>query len=104
MSKFNDNEMFCKRCMLSDHFWSGGNSWGIDHCPNCEQKDGIIWHETILWECMNLEQRRKATGLYNEWWKKFRTNLVKQAIGEPLKTLRDRQQRPPCSFVTGAVF
>ncbi len=77
MSKFSDNEMFCNRCFLHDTFWSGGNSWGIDHCPNCEQKDDVIWHATTMWECMNLDQRRKATELFNEWWKKFRTNLVK---------------------------
>jgi len=34
MKEFNDNEMFCIKCLLHDTFWSGGNSWGIDSCPN----------------------------------------------------------------------
>ncbi len=73
MSEFGDNTMFCKRCLLHDTFWSGGNSWGIDYCPNCKEKEGIIFYETVLWECMDHDQRRKAIDMYNKWWKKYRT-------------------------------
>jgi len=72
MNDFSDTTMFCKKCLLHDTFWSGGNSWGIDHCPNCEQKHGIIFHETVMWEDMSISQRAEAKKLFEKWWRKYR--------------------------------
>jgi hypothetical protein len=64
--EFSHNAMFCIKCNLHDTFWSGGNSWGIDHCPICGCQ------ETILWENMSNAQKEKAKKLFAEWWKKER--------------------------------
>jgi hypothetical protein len=66
MERFHENEMFCINCYLHDTFWSGGNSWGIDHCPNCGS------YETILYKNMTWFQRIKAKKLFDEWWNKTR--------------------------------
>jgi len=72
MHKFKDGDMFCKKCFLHDTFWSGGNSWGIDYCPNCKQREGIIFYETILWKDMSFLQKQLAIKLFDKWWQKER--------------------------------
>jgi hypothetical protein len=49
-----DSELFCINDLTCDCFWSGGNSWGIDHCPEC---GGI---ETIFWKNLTFFQKIKA--------------------------------------------
>jgi len=66
--EFNDNDMFCIGCGLHDTFWTGGNSWGIDHCPICGGQ------ETVLWQNMSYSQKHKSRKLFNEWWKKRSQN------------------------------
>jgi len=68
MKEFNDNEMFCIKCLLHDTFWSGGNSWGIDSCPKCGSQ------ETILYKNMNFRQRILAKQLFDEWRQKTRVS------------------------------
>ncbi len=31
----NDDNLFCPRCLIHDHFFTGGGSWAPDSCPNC---------------------------------------------------------------------
>ncbi len=72
ITAFHDNEMFCNKCFLHDTFWTGGNSWGIDYCPNCKKQKGIISSETILWKHMSYLQKQLAIKLFNDWWIKER--------------------------------
>ncbi len=60
--KFNDDEMFCKKCFLRDGFFTGGGSWSPNACPICGGT------ETILYKNMNNKQRRIASKLQKEWW------------------------------------
>jgi hypothetical protein len=64
--KFNDNDMFCVKCGVHDTFWTGGHSWGIDHCPVC---GGM---ETILWKNMTDAQQHNAYKIFSIWWQKER--------------------------------
>ena len=64
--------LFCKKCFLHDTFWSGGNTWGIDHCPICGSE------ETVHYENMTAAQKQIAAKLFDEWWEKERINIVKE--------------------------
>lgn len=35
MKKFNKDELFCSKCLISDSLFRGGGSWAPDCCPNC---------------------------------------------------------------------
>lgn len=61
--KFNDNELFCIKDLTHDHFWNGGNSWGIDSCPEC---DGM---ETVLYKNLSAIQKIEAEIKFNKTWK-----------------------------------
>ena len=75
-NRFHDNEFFCKTCYLSDAFWSGGNSWGIDSCPICGSQ------ETIMYKNMKYKQRVRAAELFEEWWQETRLSSRKENFGE----------------------
>lgn len=66
---FNNNEMFCRKCLIHDTFFNGGGSWIIDTCPNCS---GFA---TILWSDLSITEKIKAKRIFQTMWtKKWKLN------------------------------
>ncbi|MCK4526461.1 hypothetical protein KAW18_03750 [candidate division WOR-3 bacterium] len=61
--KLDKNSMLCVKDLTHDHFWKGGNSWGIDSCPEC---GGM---ETILYKNLSRFQQIVAEIKFNKMWK-----------------------------------
>lgn len=64
MEKVGDTELFCSKCGLSDHYWIGGGSWAIDHCPRCESQ------ECTAWSNMSIGQKIWARESNKRWKEK----------------------------------
>ena len=63
MMKLTKDSLLCIKDLTHDHFWKGGNSWGIDSCPEC---GGM---ETILYKNLSLVKKVAATLKFNRMWK-----------------------------------
>lgn len=62
MTKFHYNELFCTECLTHDTFFKGGNSWGIDHCPECGNMECTLYSE------LTLLQKHIAKSKFNKMW------------------------------------
>ena len=70
-----DDELVCKNDLIHDHFFEGGGSWAIDHCPKC---GGC---ECILVKNLGFFKRWKANRIFDIMWKEK----------------HDRQRKDSCS-------
>ena len=40
---FGTYSTFCKKCLISDSFFTGGGSWAPDSCPKCKGTACVAW-------------------------------------------------------------
>lgn len=65
VSRFQDNDLFCKKCLTHESNWTGGGSWSPDECPCTEPNEGT---DVIAWRDMDKATRIKAATKFEEMW------------------------------------
>ena len=58
---FKNDELFCSKCLIHDHFFQGGGSWSSDNCPKCGNTDCIMFKDLSIKN--KISARRYQSGL-----------------------------------------
>lgn len=61
-TRFEENELFCRKCYCHDGFFIGGGSWTSDYCPFCGGTACSIWKE------VPQEKKNFAYNLHKKMW------------------------------------
>lgn len=61
-TRFNSDALFCKKCLIHDHFFRGGGSWAPDSCPKCGGTECITWNKVSIFK------RNKVAKLFSKMW------------------------------------
>jgi hypothetical protein len=64
MANFTKDELFCKKCLIHDHFFVGGGSWSSDLCSECGGFDCVSYKN------LTIEEKYIAREKFDKMWKK----------------------------------
>ena len=66
MRKFNNDELFCKKCFTHDTFFKNGGSHVSDSCPECGGT------ECVMYKNLSSLRRSKTRDKFKVMWEKTR--------------------------------